>query len=152
MNSRELSSQQRHQHSRTIVVGDSSPRGSTLPSHLQHLRSKNNNKNNHVDDGNDNGDDNIDSMLSPSSSSPSSKLLKSDQQQQQQQKQMFHWFERLTSPVQFTLLVCGVFLFFGIHNYLQEAIMHVPGFTFGVMLGWLEVLGYVHDNINGISS
>lgn len=23
--------------------------------------------------------------------------------------------------------------------------MHVPGFTFGVMLGWLEVLGYVHS-------
>ena len=52
-----------------------------------------------------------------------------------------HWFEKLSSPIQFSLLVCGVFFFFGIHNYLQEAIMSIPGFRFGVMLGYLEVLG-----------
>ena len=53
------------------------------------------------------------------------------------------WFERLSPSVQLTVLSCGVFLFFGVHNYLQEAIMHIPGFHFGVMLGYLEVLGYV---------
>ena len=52
-----------------------------------------------------------------------------------------HWFEKLSPPIQFSLLVCGVFFFFGIHNYLQEAIMSIPGFRFGVMLGYLEVLG-----------
>jgi hypothetical protein len=54
---------------------------------------------------------------------------------------MNNWFDKLTSPVQFCVLASGVFLFFGIHNYLQEAIMSVPGFKFGVMLGYLEVLG-----------
>lgn len=50
-------------------------------------------------------------------------------------------FEQLTAPVQFFILATGVFFFFGIHNYLQEAIMSVEGFQFGVMLGYLEVLG-----------
>jgi solute carrier family 35 (adenosine 3'-phospho 5'-phosphosulfate transporter), member B3 len=50
-------------------------------------------------------------------------------------------FEGLHPDVQFAVLVGGVFLFFGIHNYLQEAIMHVDGFRFGVMLGYFEVLG-----------
>jgi len=35
----------------------------------------------------------------------------------------------------------GLFLFFGIHNLLQEAIMSFPGFRWGMMLGYLEVLG-----------
>jgi len=52
-----------------------------------------------------------------------------------------HWFEKLSSPVQFSVFAAGVFLFFGIHNFLQEAIMAIPGFQFGVMLGYLEVLG-----------
>ncbi|KAG7340516.1 UAA transporter family protein [Nitzschia inconspicua] len=52
-----------------------------------------------------------------------------------------NWLDRLSSPVQFLLLASGVFFFFGIHNYLQEAIMNVEGFHFGVMLGYLEVLG-----------
>lgn len=34
-----------------------------------------------------------------------------------------------------------VFLFFGIHNVLQEAMINTEGFKFGVMLGWMEVLG-----------
>lgn len=34
-----------------------------------------------------------------------------------------------------------MFLFFGIHNYLQEAIINVPGFKYGVMLGFMEVFG-----------
>ena len=52
-----------------------------------------------------------------------------------------HWFEKLTPTVQFCILASGVFFFFGIHNYLQEAIMSVPGFQYGVMLGYLEVFG-----------
>jgi solute carrier family 35 (adenosine 3'-phospho 5'-phosphosulfate transporter), member B3 len=50
-------------------------------------------------------------------------------------------FEGLPSNIQFIVLVAGVFLFFGIHNFLQEAIMHVEGFSYGVMLGYFEVAG-----------
>lgn len=51
-------------------------------------------------------------------------------------------FETYSTPIQFTILVSGVFVFFGIHNYLQEAIIHVENFrTHGVMLGYFEVLG-----------
>jgi adenosine 3'-phospho 5'-phosphosulfate transporter B3 len=49
--------------------------------------------------------------------------------------------DTLSPAAQFLVLGCGVFLFFGIHNYLQEAIMAVPDFKFGVMLGYMEVLG-----------
>lgn len=62
-------------------------------------------------------------------------------QQITQSKTRQHWFESLSSPLQFSILALGVFFFFGVHNYLQEAIMAVPGFDFGVMLGYLEVLG-----------
>ena len=51
------------------------------------------------------------------------------------------WFDSLSPTLQFVLLSCGVFLFFGAHNYLQEAMMTVPGFKFGVMLGYMEVFG-----------
>ena len=50
-------------------------------------------------------------------------------------------FESAPQSLQFSILVCGVFFFFGVHNLLQEAIMHVPGFKYGVMLGFFEVLG-----------
>jgi adenosine 3'-phospho 5'-phosphosulfate transporter B3 len=49
--------------------------------------------------------------------------------------------DSLNPAAQFLVLGCGVFLFFGIHNFLQEAIMAVPGFKHGVMLGYMEVLG-----------
>ena len=49
--------------------------------------------------------------------------------------------DSLSLPLQFALLGSGVFFFFGIHNILQEAIMKVPGFNFGVMLGYMEVIG-----------
>jgi adenosine 3'-phospho 5'-phosphosulfate transporter B3 len=51
------------------------------------------------------------------------------------------WFETQTPSIQFSLLACGVFLFFGLHNLLQEAMMNIEGFKFGVMLGYMEVLG-----------
>jgi len=50
-------------------------------------------------------------------------------------------FEGMSTSLQFSILAFGVFLFFGVHNLLQEAIMSIPGFNFGVMLGFLEVLG-----------
>lgn len=50
-------------------------------------------------------------------------------------------FDSLSPATQFLVLGSGVFLFFGLHNYLQEAIMAVPDFKFGVMLGYTEVLG-----------
>jgi hypothetical protein len=61
---------------------------------------------------------------------------------EQEAPQANSWLDNLTPSVQFSVLACGVFLFFGCHNYLQEAMMNVPGFKFGVMLGYLEVLGY----------
>ena len=47
----------------------------------------------------------------------------------------------LTSNSRFFTLVGGILFFFGIHNFLQEYIMQLPGFTVGVFLGYLEVLG-----------
>lgn len=49
-------------------------------------------------------------------------------------------FEALSPSFQFSILAGGMFVFFGIHNILQEAMMKVPGFP-GVMLGWMEVVG-----------
>jgi hypothetical protein len=51
------------------------------------------------------------------------------------------WFETQIPSVQFSLLACGLFLFWGLHNLLQEAMMNIEGFKFGVMLGYMEVLG-----------
>ncbi|CAB9530424.1 Adenosine 3'-phospho 5'-phosphosulfate transporter 2 [Seminavis robusta] len=50
-------------------------------------------------------------------------------------------FEQLGRPAQFIVLVAGVFFFFGIHNLLQETMMSIEGFHFGIMLGYMEVLG-----------
>jgi len=50
-------------------------------------------------------------------------------------------FEKFSPPLQFALLGSGVFFFFGIHNILQEAMMKIPGFNYGVMLGYMEVIG-----------
>lgn len=47
----------------------------------------------------------------------------------------------LPKSAQFITLASCVFFFFGIHNVLQEAMINTDGFTFGVMLGWMEVLG-----------
>mmetsp|Transcript_16697 Transcript_16697/g.23666 ORF Transcript_16697/g.23666 Transcript_16697/m.23666 type:complete len:386 (+) Transcript_16697:159-1316(+) len=49
--------------------------------------------------------------------------------------------ESLTSSQQLALLSLGMFVFFGAHNILQEAIMKIPGFTHGIMLGYFEVVG-----------
>ena len=50
-------------------------------------------------------------------------------------------FDALTPAVQFAVLAAGVIFFFSIHNVLQEAMMKIPGFNFGVMLGYMEVVG-----------
>jgi len=39
------------------------------------------------------------------------------------------------------ILTLSMFFFFAIHNLLQEAIMGIDGFEFGIMLGYFEVLG-----------
>jgi hypothetical protein len=52
--------------------------------------------------------------------------------------------DRLPATMQFSILVVGVCVFFGLHNLLQEAIMVQMGgvgHQFGVMLGYTEVLG-----------
>jgi hypothetical protein len=53
----------------------------------------------------------------------------------------FKMFESLSPQLQFALLTMSMFLFFGVHNILQEAMMRIPGFKHGVMLGYMEVLG-----------
>ena len=50
-------------------------------------------------------------------------------------------FEDLDKTQQFAILTVGMFIFFGAHNVLQEAMMKVEGFTYGVMLGYMEVVG-----------
>ena len=60
-----------------------------------------------------------------------------------QRQVSFHaeMFESLPGQVQFVILTMSMFLFFGAHNLLQEAMMRIPGFKHGVMLGYMEVLG-----------
>ena len=50
-------------------------------------------------------------------------------------------FERLPETQKAAILIVCMFFFFCIHNLLQEAIMKSPGFEFGVMLSYFEVLG-----------
>lgn len=47
----------------------------------------------------------------------------------------------LPKPFQLALLIIGMFVFFSTHNLLQEAMMKLPDFKYGVMLGYLEVVG-----------
>jgi len=42
---------------------------------------------------------------------------------------------------QLLILSLAMFTFFGVHNILQEAISTLPGFSYGVMLGYMEVIG-----------
>ncbi|KAL9188728.1 hypothetical protein ACHAXT_007106 [Thalassiosira profunda] len=49
--------------------------------------------------------------------------------------------DALPRPAQFITLALCVFFFFGIHNVLQESMINTEGFQYGVMLGWMEVLG-----------
>mmetsp|Transcript_20132 Transcript_20132/g.45617 ORF Transcript_20132/g.45617 Transcript_20132/m.45617 type:complete len:396 (-) Transcript_20132:33-1220(-) len=54
--------------------------------------------------------------------------------------QFEYGFLSKTMP-QYLFFASGVMIFFGLHNYLQEAIMNIEGFEYGVMLGTMEVLG-----------
>jgi hypothetical protein len=50
--------------------------------------------------------------------------------------------DSLPPTVHFSVLASCVFIFFGTHNYLQEAISRMEGFEgLGSMLGYLEVVG-----------
>lgn len=57
-------------------------------------------------------------------------------------KYEYHLWGKLTPRQQFLALTITMFLFFGVHNILQEAMMKVPGFN-GIMLSYMEVVGCV---------
>lgn len=71
----------------------------------------------------------------------SSKTMTMELANQNEKRKGLNSIDDLTPSVQFALLGSGVFFFFGIHNILQEAMMKIPGFNFGVMLGYMEVIG-----------
>lgn len=50
-------------------------------------------------------------------------------------------FDKMPKSLQLIILTVGMFIFFGTHNVLQEAIMKLPDFKYGVMLGYMEVVG-----------
>eukprot|EP00586_Coscinodiscus_wailesii_P003598 CAMPEP_0172489888 /NCGR_PEP_ID=MMETSP1066-20121228/20161_1 /TAXON_ID=671091 /ORGANISM="Coscinodiscus wailesii, Strain CCMP2513" /LENGTH=369 /DNA_ID=CAMNT_0013258077 /DNA_START=292 /DNA_END=1401 /DNA_ORIENTATION=+ len=50
-------------------------------------------------------------------------------------------FEALPESTQLAALAVMMFTFFGTHNLLQEAIMKIDGFNYGVMLSYMEVVG-----------
>ena len=56
-------------------------------------------------------------------------------------KSMYLITDKTDRYTRFMYLSAGIMLFFGLHNYMQELIMSQPGFKFGVVLGYLEVLG-----------
>ena len=94
------------------------------------------------------------SSSSPSKDEVTTEAWKMSLQRKEQEGQQKHWkdnndpnssqlpsfVEALTPAQQFVVLSSCMFLFFGVHNLLQEAIMKVPGFE-GVMLSYMEVLG-----------
>lgn len=51
------------------------------------------------------------------------------------------FIDSLEPTPQFIFLTVFMFVFFGLHNVLQEAMVKIPDFKFGVMLGYMEVLG-----------
>ena len=51
------------------------------------------------------------------------------------------WASPNNERTRFLFLVFCIIFFFGCHNYMQELIMHLPGFDVGIFLGYLEVLG-----------
>jgi hypothetical protein len=74
----------------------------------------------------------------------------------------YRFLETLPAPAHFAVLATCVFLFFGAHNYLQEAISRMEGFEgLGSMLGYLEVVGvmvcsfferrFVGENVRKVS-
>ncbi|CAM9440807.1 unnamed protein product [Phaeothamnion confervicola] len=54
---------------------------------------------------------------------------------------MWARFETLSPSGQLFCLACGVFVFFGVNNFLQEAIVRMDGFRFGWALGMFEMVG-----------
>jgi hypothetical protein len=51
------------------------------------------------------------------------------------------YFDSLPTLAQFFILTFLMFLFFGAHNVLQEAMVALPGFDYAMMLGYMEVIG-----------
>ena len=46
-----------------------------------------------------------------------------------------------SNVTQLVVMLLGMFVFFGLHNILQEAIINLPEFEYGIMLGYMEVIG-----------
>ena len=69
------------------------------------------------------------------------RVIKSPVNQNNMGSLLSNKIDALPKAAQFVILALCVFFFFGIHNVLQEAMINTEGFTFGVMLGWMEVLG-----------
>jgi hypothetical protein len=91
-------------------------------------------------------------MAAASTRGQSPSLLPASQQQQQQvdhgappikmaSQEEKGFLDTMSPTSQFVVLGFCMFLFFGIHNVLQEAMMSLPGFNYGVMLGYMEVIG-----------
>lgn len=51
------------------------------------------------------------------------------------------FIDSLPPTPQFLFLTFVMFVFFGTHNVLQEAMVKMPDFKYGVMLGYMEVFG-----------
>jgi adenosine 3'-phospho 5'-phosphosulfate transporter B3 len=90
-------------------------------------------------------DSNTNTTTTTSSSSSTSAAADGFSQQLSWRRQMTnfasHQWDRLPDGWQFAIMVAAVFLFFGSHNLLQEAMMKILERHHGVMLGYLEVLG-----------
>ena len=83
--------------------------------------------------------------MNPSRSSGDLMMLKqeiADEGHEKPSNEGIHanFLNSLSPSMQFVLLSTTMFIFFGIHNILQEAMMKVPGFH-GVMLSYMEVFG-----------
>ena len=78
-------------------------------------------------------------MANEVTSKPSSLAHSEDGTPPPTQKASF--IDSLPETSQFVILSFLMFLFFGAHNVLQEAMTALPGFEYGVMLGYMEVIG-----------
>jgi len=56
-------------------------------------------------------------------------------------KRKTSFIDSLPPTPQFLFLTFFMFVFFGTHNILQEAMMKMPNFEYGLMLGYMEVFG-----------
>ncbi|CAM9198015.1 unnamed protein product [Phaeothamnion confervicola] len=68
-------------------------------------------------------------------------LLRKEKPKASAVKKSAPWLDALPRNGQLLLLALGIFVFFGMHNLLQESIIRREGFDFGWALGMLEMVG-----------